>query len=99
MTGIDFAQLAVASGSAGGVFGLVFVAVRWTANFIAGRLDKREAQLDAGTRLLIEQLQTQVVDLLSRVAKIDRELEECRDEHAKAHAELALLRREVQGAK
>lgn len=104
MTGIDFAQLAVASGTAGGSFGLVFVAVRWTANFIAGRMDKKEAQIDAGTQHLIEHLREQVTILVGDCrelrewrGKAEDALRECERRHAESEAEVMRLKAMMQG--
>jgi hypothetical protein len=94
----DFAQLAIAGGSAGGMFGLVLVAVRWCANFIAGRLDKREEHLgrkeehlDAGTQRLIVQLQEQVNGLIEAKATTDKLLAECLDRDIEMKRRVAQL--------
>lgn len=104
MTGIDFAQLAVASGTAGGSFGLVFVAVRWTANFIAGRMDRKEAQIDAGTQQLIEHLREQVTILVGDCRELrewrgiaENSLRECERRHAESEAEVVRLKAMMQG--
>lgn len=104
MTGIDLLQLAVAGGSAGGSLGLVFVAVRWTANFIAGRLDKKEAALDAGTQQLIEHLRQQVTILVGDCrelrewrAEAEKDLRECERRHAESEAEVMRLKATMQG--
>lgn len=68
--GNDFGSLAVASGAAGGTFGLTFVAVRWCANFIAGRLDRKEDRLDADIASLINGLK----DRVDALTKSEREL-------------------------
>lgn len=100
----DFAQLAVAGGSAGGMFGLVFVFVRWTANFIAGRMDRREARLDAGMIGLIDGLKAEIArlsgeckDLRTAVAKHGDELTECRKKHAESEAEVMKLKAMLAG--
>lgn len=72
MTSFNLAELAVASGSAGGVFGVVMVAVRWTANFIAGRIDKKEATVDAGMTKLIADLNERI-DMISKSEMATRE--------------------------
>lgn len=90
MTGLDLLQLAIASGTAGGSFGLVFVFVRWAANFVAGRIDKKADRLDAATEYLIGQLSGQVKTLLSRCNQIE-------EHHAHCLEELASLRGYVDG--
>lgn len=104
MTGLNLAELAVASGSAGGIFGLALVAVRWTANFIAGRLDRKEAQVDAGMQKLFAGLQEEVgrlseecVKLRERADATENDLRECRDEHAKCEARVQQLEATFQG--
>ena len=104
MTGLDTAQLAIASFSAGGGFALSFVVVRWTANFIAGRLDRKEAVVDAGTKQLLAAQQKQI-DALSRreearelrLEKVEAELEDCRDQHAQCKADVMRLEAILQG--
>lgn len=88
MTGYNLFDLAVASGSAGGVFGLVFVGVRWTANFIAGRIDKKEAVVGAGMTELLTGLKERI-DLLSKSEK------ELRQELAEDRAEFRAYQRET----
>jgi hypothetical protein len=97
VTGIDFAQLAVASGTAGGSFGLVFVAVRWAANFIAGRMDHKEAVVDAGTQRLIDRLEKQVDGLIERMERVDADLAECKRLHAESEADRMRLNALLQG--
>jgi hypothetical protein len=97
VTSLDLAQLAIASGTAGGSFGLVFVAVRWSANFIAGRMDRKEAHLDAGTQRMIDRLEKQVEALLERVTRIDEDLAECKRMHAESEADRMRLRAMLQG--
>lgn len=91
------AQLAIASGTAGGSFGLVFVAVRWSANFIAGRMDRKEAHLDAGTQRMIDRLERQVEALIERMTRIDEDLAECKRMHAESEADRMRLRAMLQG--
>src|SRR5690606_3128028 len=97
MNGINLAELAVASGTAGGSFGLVFVAVRWTANFIAGRMDKRQEHIDAATKELIDALRSDVVDLRTRVVSAEQQLRECQKQHGEARAEVMELRAMMKG--
>lgn len=78
--GEDFGQLAVASGAAGGTFGLTFVAVRWCANFIAGRLDRKEDRIDADMASLIEGLKERVDALTKSERELRAELSANREE-------------------
>lgn len=82
----------VGGGSAGFGLGTVFVAVRWAANFIAGRLDKREARVDEGTHRLIDRLEKQYETVLERLTHVESELAECTRKHAQTEAELMQLR-------
>lgn len=90
MTSTTFMELVIAGGSAGGSFALVFVVVRWVANFIAGRLDKRADRVSAATQFLIGQLTGQVETLLRRCNQIE-------EHHAHCLEELASLRGYVDG--
>lgn len=90
MIGLDTA--AVFGASAGGGMGLVFVVVRWTATFIAGRLDVREAKIDASTIRLIEGLEKRLdEETRSRIEATER----TREVEAELRAELAEVRREL----
>lgn len=97
MNGFNLAEIAVASGTAGGSFGLVFVAVRWAANFIAGRLDKRQEHIDAATKELIDALRSDVVDLRARVGVTEEQLRECQKQHADSRREVMELRGLLEG--
>jgi chromosome segregation ATPase len=87
----------MAGGTAGGSFGLVFVSVRWAANFFAGRLDKRQDHIDVATKELIDGLRRDVSDLRSRVASTEEQLRECQKQHADARKEVMELRGMMQG--
>jgi len=94
MTSVGIWDVAIGGGSAGFGMGLVFVMVRWSANFLAGRLDKKEAQLDAGTQRLIAGLQQQIEALTNRedareqrLSHVEDELAECRRLHAESEAD------------
>lgn len=78
--GDDFGQLAVAGAGAGGTFGLTFVAVRWCANFIAGRLDRKEDRLDADMAGLIDGLKERVDALTTSERELRQELTASREE-------------------
>jgi len=84
--------------SVGGMsFGFSFLVVRWFATFVAGRIDRKEANVDAGTQRLIERLEKQVDALLTRVTHIDEDLAECKRRHAESEAEVMSLKAQMQG--
>lgn len=89
--------------AAGAGFGLAgapaFVALRWLLLFASSRADKREAQIDAGTRELITQLREQLALLATeskalreRVTATEQALAECQHEHQKRDIEMNELR-------
>lgn len=99
LTGAIFPSLA-----GGFSFGLAFFAVRWVVIFMAGRWDKKEAQLDAGTQLLLDGLKDEVhrlseeaASLRKRVTVTEDELRDCRKRHAESEEELGRLRGLIQG--
>jgi hypothetical protein len=77
--------------------GIGFFAVRWLCVFMAGRWDKKEAQLDAATKLLIEQLQTQVGGLIGRLVQIEKDLADCKRMHSESEADRMRLNALLQG--
>lgn len=85
------AEVALASGTAGGSFGLVFVTVRWLATFIAGRMDKRQDHLDEATRELIDGFRRDVADLRARVTSAETQLRECERKHSESEAKVMQL--------
>lgn len=91
-------------GSAGFGLGFSFLVVRWLATFIAGRMDKKEEQLDAGMQRLfsgmeqeIERLSGECKDLRARISEHGRELADCRRKHAESEAEVMQLKAMMQG--
>lgn len=82
--------IATTTGGFGASVGFFFV--RWLAIFTAGRWDKREAQLDAGTKLLIEQLTGEVRRLSDRLEAVEHDLAECKKKHAETESELMQMR-------
>lgn len=104
MTGLSLVQLVVAGSSIGGSLGLVLVAVKWTASFIAGRIDRSQDRLDAGTQQLIEHLREQVTILVGDCrelrewrAEAEKDLRECERRHAESEAEVMRLKATMQG--
>ncbi|WP_374413263.1 hypothetical protein [Novosphingobium colocasiae] len=72
-----------------------FASIKWLAEFVGGRLDKRAAALDGDTRFLFEGLKAQVTLLTERVVGAEADLKACRAElalcterHAKAEEEV-----------
>lgn len=84
-------------GSAGFGLGFAFLVVRWLAVFIAGRVDKREAQIDAGTALLIRQLQEQVAGLIEYKKTVDAALRECLERDLEKEYRIAQLEGMIHG--
>lgn len=98
MTGGEgLVNLAVATTTGGVGLGLGFFFVRWLAVFLAGRWDRREAQIDAGTKLLIDQLTAQVTALGDRLRSVEDDLAECKKRHAESEAEQMRLKAMLQG--
>lgn len=79
--------LAALGGSAAGGFAIV----KWFMEWIAGRLDKREARIDAGTDRLIKAMSEQVDKLTTRLETVEESLAECKRLHAKSEAEVLRL--------
>lgn len=84
--------------------GASFFTLKWFIDWLGGRVDKREATLDAGvqrldvaTQRLIENLQKRLDDVTDRMSVVEHELAECRTQHATAAAEVMQLRAMVQG--
>jgi predicted nucleic acid-binding Zn-ribbon protein len=81
-----------------------FFIVRWIAVFLTGRLDKREAHIDAGTQRLIDGLERRL-DIESKrydaleeeMQGVRRDLELCKQEHIETKAELVRLQATAQG--
>lgn len=97
-------EAAFSWGMSGMGAGLGFFAVRWVAIFVAGRWDKKEAQIDAGTRRLIEQLEHQIDALTKReesreqrLSRFENDLADCKRLHAESEAEVMRLKAMLQG--
>jgi hypothetical protein len=97
LPGIEGFETAASWGASGFGAGLGFFFVRWVAIFVAGRWDRKEAQLDAGTKLLIEQLQKQIAGLLDRLTQVEHDLADCKKMHAQSEADRLRLEAMLQG--
>lgn len=87
-----------AAATGGLTFGCAFFFVRWVAVFLTGRWDKREAHLDAASKLLIDQLTEQVRTLFERLRTVEADLEVCKEQHAKSRARELELEAFLQGS-
>jgi hypothetical protein len=82
---------------AGSGVGFSFLMVRWLANFIAGRVDRKEDRVDAGMRRLLEDLQGEVGRLKEECASLREGLADCHRKHFDSEEEVARLRGLMQG--
>lgn len=82
-----------AGAAAGGSFGVI----KWVLEFVAGRIDKRTAALDADTRFVIDNLKSEVTRLSQRVDAVEEDLVECTRKHAAAEARALHLEAILQG--
>lgn len=89
-------QLGAIVGLGGGAGG-GFFAVKWFAEWISGRLDKREARLDDTSAKLIAGLEKRIETLTDRLDAVEKMLAECQKMHAKSEAEVLKLRAIVDG--
>lgn len=87
-----------AGAAAGGSFGMI----KWLAEFVSGRIDKRSQALDEDTRFLFEGLKGQVKLLTDRTVSNETELRQCKEDlalcnerHLESERELAEVRREL----
>lgn len=85
--------LAAMGGGAGGGF----LAVKWLIEWMAGRLDKREARIDAGTDKLIQGLERQIEGLTRRLEAVEKSLADCQVKHAESEAEVLKLKAIIDG--
>lgn len=88
----------------GASIGVGFYFIRWLVGVFFGRVDKREAAVDAGfdrldkgTDKLFARMQEQIDSLTTRLERIEAELEHCREERLRDQEELARLRGLVHG--
>lgn len=64
--------------AAGGTFALVWQGIKWATRFIAGRLDKRERELNERELRLDAQEAELVASLKGRLEVVEREIESLR---------------------
>lgn len=83
----QFGSVAALGGGAGGGFFIV----KWFVEMIAGRLDKREARLDAGADKLIGALEKRIETLTVRLDAVEHLLADCQRMHSKSEAEVLRL--------
>ncbi len=81
----------------GGGAGGGFLAVKWLIEWVAGRLDKREARIDAGTDKLIQALERQVGALSKRLEAVENSLADCQRKHAESEATVLRLQAILDG--
>lgn len=81
----------------GGGAGGGFLAVKWLIEWVAGRLDKREARIDAGTDKLIQALERQVDALSKRLEAVESSLADCQLKHAESEATVLRLQAIIDG--
>lgn len=89
-------QLGAIVGLGGGAGG-GFFAVKWFAEWVSGRLDKREARLDDTAAKLVAGLEKRIETLTSRLDAVERMLAECQKMHAKSEAEVLKLKALLDG--
>lgn len=83
---------AVGAGGGGG-----FMAVKWLLEWISGRLDKREAAIDAATQNLIKGLETRLNSTEARLKEVEESLRSCQRQHAESEARVLKLEALLQG--
>lgn len=68
-----------------------FFVIKWFAEWIAGRNDKREARIDATSDKLIGSLEKRIETLTERLDTVERLLSDCQKMHAKSEADVMRL--------
>lgn len=82
-----------AGAAAGGSFGVI----KWVAEFIATRVDKRADALDKDTRFIIESLRAEVDRLSARVASLEHSNEQMREDLADCQRKHGAAEARVEG--
>jgi len=91
MNPTPYIEHVAAFAGAGGGAGLGFYALKWFAEWIAGRNDKREARIDATSDKLIGSLEKRIETLTERLDTVERLLSDCQKMHAKSEADVMRL--------
>jgi len=83
----SLAKLAALGGGTGGGY----VALRTLVQFFGGRLDKREAAIDAGSQRLNDRLESRLDKVEARLDVAERDLALCERKHAVSEAKATRL--------
>lgn len=83
---------ALGAGGGGGFF-----AVKWLVEAFFGRIDRREARLDASADKIIARLERQIEQLSARLDQAEEKLRECQEQHLHAEAKIARMSAILQG--
>lgn len=89
-------QIGVFAGAGAGAGGGFFM-VKWAVEWVAGRLDKREARLDASTDKLIAAQDRRIDALTTRLDAVERLLADCQRKHAESEATVLRLQAIIDG--
>jgi len=71
--------------------------IKWLAEFVGGRMDRRSDRLDASTDKIIKLLEARVDQLTTRLDLVEAELVDCQRKHAESEAEVMRLKAVMQG--
>ncbi|WP_416463950.1 hypothetical protein [Sphingomonas sp. VDB2] len=74
-----------------------FFAVKWFAEWLASRLDKREARLDSAADKLFSNQDQRIDKLTQRLDAVEALLADCQKQHARAEAEVLKLKAIIEG--
>lgn len=91
------APLLLQGSSMGAGFAGSFFILRWAAQFITGRMDRREERLDTSTTKLIDGLEKRVDDLTERLIAAEKAVAECKEQHLASEFERNRLSALLQG--
>lgn len=89
-------QLGAVVGLGGGAGGGFFI-IKWFAEWIVGRLDKKEAALDAGWQKYRETLERDLKTFRDRLDQVETQLRDCQGQHARSEAKVLRLEAIIQG--
>jgi hypothetical protein len=77
--------------------GGAFLFVKWVADFIAKRTDRREDRVDAGMRALLDDHREEIDRLKQDCVSLREGLAECERKHTESEQEVSRLRGMMQG--